>query len=229
VSTVETLRRHQLVHLTSEGWAGVLARPWDEKARECLGHWAARRLPLVVTRQPAGGVGKLVALGLPAPARWGRRRIAVQLRPTSVQRFDEFAGLPGVLSLLPPSARPVACDLRDELDACGATARVYGSYGWQAISGLVHVRSGSDLDVWVAVKDAAHADRVASQLRCFATAQPRLDGELMFPDGTAVAWREWIEWRAGRVRAVMIKRLAGAALRHDADWCEDDRIAALAA
>jgi phosphoribosyl-dephospho-CoA transferase len=227
---VEPLRRHRLAHLTAAGWAAVLARPWDAQARDGLMHWASHRLPLVVTRQSAiEGAGGLIALGLPAPARWECRRIAVQVPLTAVLRFDEFAELADVLSLLPPSVRAAAGDLRDGLASHGATARVYGSYGWQVISGLDHLRPSSDLDVWVAVEDAAHADAVASLLRCLAIERPRLDGELMFPDGTAVAWREWIEWRAGGTRAVMVKGLTGAALRHDTDWCEGGRMAALAA
>ena len=43
-------------------------------------------------------------------------------------------------------------------------------------------------------------------------AEPRLDGELRFPDGAAVAWREWEAWRAGRSRAVLVKRLDGCSL-----------------
>ncbi|MGJ7509780.1 malonate decarboxylase holo-[acyl-carrier-protein] synthase [Variovorax sp. GT1P44] len=227
---MEPLRRHRLARLTVAGWAAVLARPWDAQARDVLTHWAAHRLPLVVTRQSNDpGAAGLIALGLPAPAAWGRRRIALQLPSNAVNRFDEFADLGEVLSLLPLSVRLAASDLRAGLAACDATAHVYGSYGWQAVSGLDHVRPGSDLDVWVAVDDAAHADAVASQLLCFPGVEPRLDGELLFPDGTAVAWREWVEWRAGRVRAVMVKRLTGSALRHDTAWCEGDRIAAIAA
>ena len=80
----------------------MLARPWDAQARGCLAHWAAHRLPLVVTRQSTdAGASGLIALGVPAPARWERRRIAVQVPRTSVLRFDEFAVLSEVLPLLP--------------------------------------------------------------------------------------------------------------------------------
>ena len=48
------LRRQQLVRLSGEGWARVLDAPWDAEARSCLGLWAARGLPLVVTRAIAG-------------------------------------------------------------------------------------------------------------------------------------------------------------------------------
>jgi phosphoribosyl-dephospho-CoA transferase len=227
---MEPLRRHRLARLTGEGWAGVLGRAWDAQARECLAHWAAHRLPLVVTRQSRGaGASDLVALGLPAPARWQRRRIALHVPESAVIGFEEFPGLGDVLPLLPVAARSPARDLLSALTACGATAHVYGSYGWQALSGLDHLRAGSDLDAWVRVDGAAHADAVADALHRFAAERPRLDGELLFADGSAVAWREWSDWRAGRARAVMVKRLTGATLEHDTTWCEGAGIVALAA
>ncbi|MDM0111805.1 malonate decarboxylase holo-[acyl-carrier-protein] synthase [Variovorax sp. J22R133] len=215
---MESLRRHRLVRVTSEGWAAVLDRPWDAQARECLTHWATHRLPLVITRQPVGANDR-IAVGLPAPGRWDRRRLALQVPRTAVECFEEFPALDQVMALLPPSARSSARELQDALAARQSTARVFGSYGWQAISGLDHLRASSDLDVCVAVSDAKHADAVALSLSRF-IAPPRLDGELMFADGTAVAWREWLDWRAERSRFVMLKGLTGASLRQDAQWCE---------
>lgn len=227
---MESLRRHRLARLSNEGWATVLDRPWDAQARECLAHWAAHQWPLVVTRQPldAGACG-LIAMGLPAPTRWARRRLALQVPRSSVTGFEEFPLLVDVLPLLPLPARVAAGKLQAALADCGATPYVYGSFGWQALSGLDHVRPGSDLDVWVAVDDAAHADAVAARLRCFGAERPRLDGELMFADGTAVAWREWSDWRAARTRSVMVKRLTGTALQHDTSWCATIRNAKWAA
>lgn len=213
---MEALRRHRLVRLTSDGWATVLARPWDAPARDCLAHWAANGLPLVVTRQSPVAGSDVTALGLPAPACWERRRIALHVAASSLLGFEEFPELAAVLTLLPESARAAACDLQAGLRGCGASARVFGSYGWQALTGLDHVRPGSDLDVLVQVEDAAHADDVAHRLGNSAIAQPRLDGELMFPDGSAVAWREWSQWRAARTRAVLVKRLTGAMLLRNA-------------
>lgn len=224
------LRRHQLARLSTSGWAAVLGRPWDAQARECLAHWASHRLPLVVTRQPAEAMADgWIALGLPAPVRWDRRRLALQVPKAAVQDLDEFPHLAGVLDLLPPPTRGAASELLGRLDASHAAARVFGSYGWQAISGLVHVRTGSDLDLSVSVEGAAHADAVVRELVSFEAEPLRLDGELMFADGTAVAWREWNEWRAGGAKAVMVRRLDGVALYHDAAWCERAGITELAA
>ncbi|CAN7713597.1 malonate decarboxylase holo-[acyl-carrier-protein] synthase [Variovorax paradoxus] len=215
-----SLHRHQLAWLTRSGWAAVLGRPWDVQARDCLGHWALHRLPLVVTRQPAhAGADGWIALGLPAPACWGRRRLALQVPHAAVDGLGEFPRLADVQDLLPPPAWDVLRELLGRLSQCHAAVRVFGSYGWQAISGLDHVRAGSDLDLSIAVEGAVHADAVACALGLFEAPQLRLDGELMFGDGAAVAWREWAEWRGGRARAVMVKRLDGVHLHRDAAWC----------
>ena len=216
------LRRHQLARLSESGWAAILDRPWDQQARECLAHWARHGLPLVVTRQPHDAAAQgSVALGLPAPARWNRRRLALQVPRAEVRCLGEFPRLAEVLPLLPPSSQFALRKLVDAFDACQTTLRVFGSYGWQAISGLHHVRPGSDLDLSVTVDGASHADAVTQVLLSFdASTEPRIDGELLFNDGAAVAWREWIEWRAGRVRAVLVKRMNGVSLERDAAWCE---------
>lgn len=218
---MDTVRRHQLARLSEAGWAAVLHQPWDRQARECLAHWAAHRLPVVVTRQSidVAACGS-IALGLPAPARWGRRRLALRVPRGAVLGFGEFPRLAEVRELLPPAARGPVRDLLGGLHACRATARVFGSYGWQAISGLDHVRPDSDLDLALTVDGATQADAVAHLLQSFGAARPRLDGELLFGDGAAVAWREWIEWRAGRARALMVKRLDGVALHRGRAWRE---------
>lgn len=215
------LRRHQLARLTDAGWHTLLQRPWDVQARACLTHWATHRLPLVVTRQSVDAVPDgSIALGLPAPAPWDRRRLALQVPHAAVLGFEEFPALAAVQALLPPSAQRPVRALLDALATAGATAHVFGSYGWHAISGLAHVRPESDLDLWIGVAGIEQADAVAQVLQSFGAARPRLDGELVFGDGASVAWREWIEWRAGRARAVMVKRLDGVALQRDTAWCE---------
>ena len=55
----------------------------------------------------------------------------------------------------------------------------------------------------------------------FAWSGPRVDGELVFPRGEAVAWREWLQWRRGEVDSVMVKRLHGVALEQGLAWLDD--------
>ncbi len=213
------LRRHQLARLSDAGWAAVLIRPWDRVAQACLAHWAAHGLPLVVTRQTLADVSDgSISLGLPAPARWDRRRLPLRVPRASVDGIDEFPRLDAVQPLLPVSAHGAMDALVSRLQACDAAAHVFGSYGWQALTGLDHLRDGSDLDLWLGVRSAAHADAVAEALLACKSRTPRLDGELRFDDGAAVAWREWVDWRAGRTRSLLVKRLHGVSLHRDIAW-----------
>lgn len=204
------LRRHQLVRLNERGWATVRAGAWDDEARACLSFWAAERLPLVVTQQPARLPDGHIALGLSAPLRWNRRRLAMQVPMSGILFFDEFPKAAAITALLPLSLRGAWSVLSSTL-----TARVYGSYGWQRLTGLDYLHADSDLDLCVSVDDAAAADLAAaalSQATQAAFTRPRLDGELVFPDGRAVAWREWQPWREQRVDRILVKRLQGVAM-----------------
>lgn len=207
------LRRHQLAHLSAIGWRRILERDWDAEAGACLRHWASRALPLVVTRQrlPRPALDEPVALGLDVPARWGRRPLALQAVPADIVWLSEFPALAEVFSVLPRHDRPTLQVLVRSLQRHGVRAHVYGSAAWRHLTGLSYLHGRSDLDLWLAVDGAQQADAATDELaQC--NCNMRLDGELMFPDGSAVAWREWAAWRAGRCSQVLVKRLNGAAL-----------------
>lgn len=211
------LRRHRLVRLTAAGWAGVLAGDRTPMARAVIAHWARHDLPLVIARQRIEDTGH-VALGLPAPTDWGRLRLALAVPAAELRDAHDFPAPAAITPLLAPEVRGAWAALAERLAARGATPQVYGSHGWQALTGLVYLREGSDLDLWLPMRDAAQADAVAAVLGDAAWRGPRLDGELGFPDGAAVAWREWPPWRAGQVDAVLVKRLDSVRLERDARW-----------
>ena len=109
---------------------------------------------------------------------------------TGILYFDEFPKAAAITSLLPPPLRSAWAALAKTVDA-----RIYGSYGLQQLTGLSYLHAESDIDLCLSVDDAAAADLAAAALSGAAFARPRLDGELVFPDGRAVAWREWQPWR----------------------------------
>lgn len=209
------LHRQQLVRLSAEGWARVREAPDDDAVRDCLALWAAHGLPLVVTRQPPAP-GDAIAVGLPAPARFRRRRIALSVAPGDVLFLDEFPPAEAVTRLLPRASVASWRALVATLALNGCRARVYGGFGWQALTRLPYVHAGSDLDLLLPVGAPAHADEVARLLATAAWDGPRLDGELLFPDGAAIAWREWLDYRQGRASRVLVKRLRGVALESPA-------------
>jgi phosphoribosyl-dephospho-CoA transferase len=129
-----------------------------------------------------------------------------------------FPSLEAVSSLLPPFAREPALRLRTCLADLGVGAEVYGGYGWERLTGLAYRRPGSDLDLLLRVSTLRQADAAAAALHASGIESPRLDGELVFPNGSAVAWREWAIWRAGWVDRVLVKRLDGPALVRAEHW-----------
>jgi phosphoribosyl-dephospho-CoA transferase len=216
------LHRHQIAWLSESGWRRVQQRAWDAPVRDCIAHWAAKPLPLVVTRQDMVAGEDTIALGLPAPGRWDRRRLAITVPRNEVLYFDEFPLASHLVRVLAASARPAWHRLCADLAKAKINTRVYGSHGWQLLSGLDHVRAGSDIDLWLSVSNDAQADAAAGCLQAASHAAPealpRLDGELMFDDGAAVAWREWLTWRAGRVKSLLVKTLCGSTVVRSRDW-----------
>ncbi len=216
------MRRQQLVWLDEYGWFRVLsgqpgAPGWDSQALECLEHWAERGLPLVVTRQLADRTdddgAAMLTLGLPAPAKWGRRRLLVESSTTAVARVGEFPLAASLLPALPAATQRDWAALCKGFDRLQLTVRIYGSYGWQQLTGLNHLHPNSDIDLQVTVTSVLQADAAVGLLAASGLATPRLDGEICFSDGASVAWREWAQGRAGQVRQIVVKGLGGASLQ----------------
>lgn len=201
--------RHQLVWPHAAAWQGALRAEADAAACECMALWAGNSWPLVVTRQHAPSV---LSLGLPAPLAFGRRRVAIDIPHDGVARQGEFPAAHTVADSLDPALGDTWASTCRRLSALGCEARVYGGHGWQGLTGLQYVHAASDIDLALPVQDAAMADAVCSALAAAPPALPRLDGELLFPDGAGIAWREWLQWRRGLVPRVLVKRLRSAAL-----------------
>ena len=103
--------------------------------------------------------------------------------------------------------------------ALKAEVRVYGSYGWQFLTGMPYVRAGSDLDLSVHAPDLHAALRALDWLsqtvalgeagyggRSPSARLPlRVDGEIVFPQGQALAWRELQQLRQGAVAQALVK------------------------
>jgi phosphoribosyl-dephospho-CoA transferase len=233
---MKPLRRHQLVWLDEFGWYRTLATAASStslsgqptavaaQALDCLEHWAEQRWPLVVTRQPVEPAARAsdlhLALGLAAPARWGRQAIGVSASVRDVARQDEFPLLAALVPSLPVAAQAGARLLCERFALLGVVARAYGSYGWQQVTGLEYVHPRSDLDLLLEVATGAQADQTCAHLRDARLGPLRIDGELAFGEGGSVAWREWLRFRCGETDRVLVKRIASTTLEDAAAWVE---------
>ena len=208
---MNTLQRNVLVWLTARGWYRVLANDWDAQALGILRHWALMALPLVVCRQRVENSPPTISLGLPAPSVWDRRKLALEVAPDEVERVGCFPSLEELeqfeqFEQLDPRETFIAAinEIRSNARGFKGSIEVYGSFGWETLTGMSYVRPSSDLDLRVAVPDRATAAAVARALNALQL-PIRVDGELAFPDGSAIAWREYLQWVEGKVDRMLVK------------------------
>lgn len=216
------VQRHQLITLESAAWEQVLAdlEPASHVYR-CLRQWQARHWPLVISRQPGELNSGQLQVGIPLPTDWGRQRLSLIVPHAHSRAWGAFPPAHEAQTLLPLSLAQDWLALCQQLQAQGCAAQVYGSYGWELMTGQGYVREGSDLDLLLPVQSTAQADCLVEILDRASriVGLPRLDGELLFGD-EAIAWREWQQWRRGASSKVMVKRTHGLSLQAHSDWPE---------
>lgn len=184
-------RRHGWVWL-EQGWTGETC---DLAPVE---RWRGAGRPFVAARNEPDDPENLVRLGLALP---DKRRIGVRVERRHIARIAPPVFLADAIISAPDEWRSPLETLDSACRAFGALPRVYGSLAWQHVSGERYLRAESDVDLLFCVTDRAVLDCL---IACLAAAPdaPRLDGEIVFPDGSAAAWREL----AGDASEIMVKR-----------------------
>lgn len=206
------MRRHDLVYLDRdvafETPCAATGDSWWQAARD----WIAAGRPLVAARQPAGD-GPLL-LGLSLPLKQQRKRLSIHVDHRAVAGIDTPLAVAGCCSRLPVAEADVLRRLAERAAACSARLGVFGSLAWEALSGEDYRHADSDIDLICDVATLAQLDTMlaalqsaAGELRC------RLDGELRFPDGDAVAWQEFAAHRKNPAALVLVKGLHEVGLR----------------
>jgi phosphoribosyl-dephospho-CoA transferase len=99
-------------------------------------------------------------------------------------------------------------------ESVGVEPSAFGSLLWQHQTGLTYLSPRSDLDVlWPVPTDFDLLPLVSSIAEVQRDTQLRIDGEVVFPDGSAVNWRElWNEHRTGGRAGVLAKTMEGVRL-----------------
>jgi phosphoribosyl-dephospho-CoA transferase len=212
-------RRHDLVWLTPEGWETAL-RGMEGAALELARRWRARALPAVVRRNEPDTPPGWQCLGIPAPpdpqtGQKVRVGFAAEFRHVAERR----PGLALDQADAPPCWQPGLASLDIALRAAGVECRVFGSLAMQTLTGERYLGAGSDVDLLLRPRDSAQLDAGLALLAHHAQSVP-LDGEIEFPSGHAVSWKEWLgadgQAHSGADR-VLAKHLdAVALLRRDA-------------
>jgi phosphoribosyl-dephospho-CoA transferase len=190
--------RHDLVWLTKPGWDAALHRalPGQHAAIE---QWMREDWPAVVRRAEVGFAPDQLCLGIPLPPTpagvKGRIALSACIRDTA-RRSPPLA--------LAVAARAAPERWRTTLDAlvAGMQLHAYGSLAMQAITGQAYLSATSDIDLLFYPADALALRDGLALLEQYAAILP-LDGEIVFPRGDAVAWKEWIAAEANAARVLV--------------------------
>lgn len=181
--------RHDLAWLTCAGWDAALARalPGQHAAIE---QWRREDWPAIVRRAEPDLAPGHVSLGiaLPPGADGSKGRVALNARVPDVARSTPPLALADAARAAPLHWREQLGELSAEAD--GLALRVYGSLAMQAITGQPYLTARSDIDLLFAPASHAALDAGIALLARYGAMLP-LDGEIVFPSGDAVAWKEW--------------------------------------
>lgn len=186
--------RHNRIWLSSKGWQHACAAV-DAVHLSALQRWADNDWPLVVRRSDVGYEVETIAVGLALPpaAHGGKKiRIPLSVHPTDIARHEAPLPFTGAVSALPAVWQQGFTALSHDVTAAQLEFRLYGSLALQAMTGLPYLTATSDIDVLFYPSTHAQLQEGLQLLTNYAQSLP-LDGEIVFPSGHAVAWKEWVE------------------------------------
>ncbi|WP_426175379.1 malonate decarboxylase holo-[acyl-carrier-protein] synthase [Massilia sp. TWR1-2-2] len=198
--------RHDLVWLTGRGWDAAFAGAAAGQ-HAAFDQWRREDWPAVVRRADAGLAPQHVSLGIPLPPTSDgvKGRIAFTVPTAHVARRIGALALDDAAAAAPPRWRQALNVLADSMPL-----RAYGSLAMQAATGLAYLTATSDIDLLFFPTDGNALRAGLALLERYAAVLP-LDGEMVFPSGAAVSWKEWLS--AGAVKArVLVKDAAGVRL-----------------
>jgi phosphoribosyl-dephospho-CoA transferase len=207
-------RRHDLLHVAPDVWAAALASRPPFADLPLLAEWADRGWPVIVRRRGETDDRHLVPVGVPLPPAAGKRRVALLIPPDGILQRSLPPSLHATAKVADPGWRSTI----DALVAVGARSGVepasYGSLLWQHLTGLAYLSPHSDLDViWPIPTNFDVNSLVRSIAEIQHDAPLRIDGEIIFPDGSAVNWRElWNAHQAPDRATVLAKTMEGVRL-----------------
>lgn len=198
-------RRHELTWLTAAGWRAARDAALPQHAAS-LERWQQRDWPAVVRRDdPDIDTERQLCVGiaLPPDADGMKVRIPLRVELAEIARRAPALSLKAARAALPVAWQAAYAEL--ELLATGLDLQVFGSLSWQALTGQTYLTASSDIDLLLQPMSERQLRSGLALLHLSARALP-LDGEVMFPSGQAVAWKEWLVAEAGQARVLVKER-----------------------
>jgi phosphoribosyl-dephospho-CoA transferase len=209
-------RRHDLLRLAPKVWTSVLAHSRSAADLPLMQDWSHRGWPVIVRRRACAEDPHLVPVGLPLPPAHGKLRIALLVPPGGILQRSSPPLLRGAAASAHPGWKSTIGSLLSLGDRIGVEPTAFGSLMWQHQTGLPYLSPTSDLDVLWPVPAGFDVRSLISGIGDIQRdATLRIDGEVIFPDGTAMNWRElWNAYKSDHRPKVLAKTMEGVRLLH---------------
>lgn len=191
--------RHDLVWLSDRGWQRALDMA-PANCRDIVAMWCQADWPAIVRRADADLLPDELSIGIAMPPRATdgyKARIGLRVLRCDVKEVLPPLAIAQINETAPGSWRPFLSALDKEAAGYGLTIRVYGSVALQALTRQPYLTSASDIDALLRPMSGAQLHRCLDLLNSYACNLP-LDGEIVFPNGQAVAWKELSEALRGK-------------------------------
>ncbi len=201
------LTRHALIRVDPGAWAAATAMEGPLPAS-----WAARGWPVMARRRAPGDPAHAIPIGLPLPPTHGKRRLALTLPFAAVRAVVAPVTLRAVRAIAPPCWLDAMAAIEALRARHGVEPNVFGSFAWQALTGLAYVTPTSDLDLLWPLSTGTPQLLAALDI---IDAPGRIDGEVVH-EGAAVQWRELLGAAGGG--DVLVKTLDDVRLRDARDF-----------
>ncbi|MPY88703.1 MAG: malonate decarboxylase holo-[acyl-carrier-protein] synthase [Luteitalea sp.] len=209
MAETERSLRHAIVRVDGANWVEALTTPLDREATSLLRAWFDLGRPAVARGTTGRSPRVSVSLGVAFPPSRGRLRLAFSVGREAIRSVDPPPRLRAVIGCAPADWRQGLTRLEQEAQLKGLSFHTFGSLAWQFLTTMSYITARSDIDLLLYPRtEAALEDGVALLRTWQASQEVHADGEIVLPDGRAVAWREWDQ----RASLVLTKGPDGVAL-----------------
>lgn len=208
------LSRHSLVWLTPEGWSHLLTsscKGGSISLSENLGLWQRNNFPFIVTRQSARVAEPSIVVGFTLPLAMGKQRLAIALDPWQIDYISEPLSLTDAIPYAPEVWQDDLHEMAREAQKYHLDIRIYGSLAWQALTKLNYVHPSSDIDILIRIDSRLQLAESLQILKQHSQLLP-LDGEFLFSNDHAVAWKELINESDSQPMTILMKTINSVSL-----------------
>lgn len=187
---IRRFQRHDLVWLSAMAWSEIRARQ-PENLSALLRTWQVSEWPLEVRRRDVDADEDRVCISItPPPSSQPLSKIASCVRQVHILEHQSALALSSVVETAPECWREQLRNLiRDALQQ-QIKFRVYGSLAWQYLTGQPYMSEQTAIEILFIPRTTEQLIAGMRLLTHHAKTMP-LAGEMTFPSGHAVAWKEW--------------------------------------